>query len=349
MSLAPGAVSGQAQASLGAGVGSVRYPGGSRFATVALSPVFELEAPDVALTIGGSIASLPAGIWSSQGRADLWGSTPSVGGVRLALEGIGAGVTRTDGAWSSEAYGLAEVLWSARNGGVAVGGGPAAGWVVNDSQVTAFHGRGRAWWRNGAALYAVNVEPTRFLGAWFTDVSAGISLDINRVSASLWGGARLSAAYGSKGAGSAMIQYFALPNLAIEVGGGSYLPDPYQELPRAGYVTAGIRLFARHRSTPTRPATPVWPPLAPPRRGDSVVVRIRMEGAQAVAISGDWDNWGIHPMHPLGGGIWEWALKLTTGTYRFDLQVNGRDWVVPDGVALIKDRDGGMLALLVVR
>jgi hypothetical protein len=271
-----------------------------------------------------------------------------MGGVRLALEGNFAGVTRTDGGWSSSAFGVAEVLWSARSWGTAVGAGPSAGWIVNVPQVTAFRGRGRAWWRNGAMLYALNVEPTRFLGAWFTDITAGATLDRPRVSATIWGAARLSQAYGSKGAGSVTVQYFALPALALELGGGAYLPDPYQGLPRAGYLTAGIRLFAGRRVIPQRPATPVWPPLVPLRRSDSVVVRIRMEGARSLAIAADWDNWQVHPMSSLGGDIWEGAFKLAPGTYRFDLLVNGQDWVVPDGVAVDKDREGGMVALLVV-
>ncbi len=342
-------VSGQAQASIGVGLGSVRYPGGSSASTAAASPSFDIETPTISTGAVGSIASLPGGLWSSQGRAGLWGSIATgLGSARLAIEADGAGVTRSDGIWSGAASGLAEILWSARSWGIAVGAGPSAGWIVNTPQVTAFHSRGRAWFRSRGLTYAANVEPTHFLGAWFTDVTAGVTLDEPRAAVSIWGGARLSPTYGSKGAGSITVQYFVFPTLALELGGGAYLPDPYQGLPRAGYATAGFRFFARRRSVPERPATPVWSPLRPSRRGDSVVVRIRMEGARSVAIAGDWDNWQPHPMRTLGGDLWEDALVLPPGTYRFDLQVDNRDWVVPSGVAIESDRDGGMVALLAV-
>jgi AMP-activated protein kinase-like protein len=352
MSLTPGPVAAQAQASLGLGLGSVRYPGGSRLSTAAAVPAFELASPNFTTSIVGSFAYLPQGIWSSQGRADVWISSPAAfGGVRLAVEGIGAGVTRTDGAWSRAASALGEVLYAGRSWGVALGAGPSAGWVQNEPSVTAFHGRTRLWSRNGAATYAASIEPTRFLGAWFTDVGAGVQLDARQMTVSLWGGARLSSTYGSKGAGAIALQYFVLPNVAIELGGGNYLPDPYQDLPRAGYLTAGVRLFTSRRSPPTQATAPVWsaPPLTPPRRGDSLIVRFRMEGARSVAIAGDWDGWQLHRLRSLGGDIWEGAYVLPSGTYHFDLQVDDRDWVVPSGVAVVKDRDGGMVAILLVK
>jgi hypothetical protein len=346
----PGAVIAQTQASFGLGVGSVRYPGGSRSSTAAVSPTFEVATPTLTTTIAGSFASLPTGVWSSQGRAEVWVSTPAVlGGVRAALDGVGAGVSRTDGNWSRAAYGIVEILYAGRRGGIALGAGPSAGWVVNTPSVTAFRGRGRAWWRTGAMTYAASVEPTRFLGAWFTDVVAGVTVDSRQVTATVWGGARLSSTYGSKGGGGITLQYFALPDVAVEVGGGSYLSDPYQDLPRTGYVTAGVRLFTSRHSSPAQGTMPVWPPLTPPRRGDSVIVRFRMEGAHAVAISGDWDGWRVHGLRPLGGDVWEGAFVLPTGKYYFNLQVDDNEWVVPSGIAVISERDGGLVAVLLVR
>jgi hypothetical protein len=350
MSCAPVVVSAQTQASLGLGVGSVRYPGGSRLSTAAASPTFEVATPTFTTTIAGSFASLPLGIWSSQGRAEVWVSTPAVlGGVRAALDGVAADVSRTDGSWSRAAYGIAEVLYAGRRGGIAIGVGPSAGWVVNTPSVTALRGRGRAWWRTGDVTYATSVEPTRFLGAWFTDVGGGVTVDSRWMTATLWGSARLSSTYGSKGGGGITLQYFALPNAALELGGGSYLSDPYQDLPRAAYVTAGVRLFTSRHSLPAQGTMPVWPPLTPPRRGDSLIVRFRMEGAHAVAISADWDGWQVHGLRPLGADVWEGAFALPAGTYHFTLQVDDKEWVVPSGVAVSTDRDGGMVAVLLVR
>jgi AMP-activated protein kinase-like protein len=74
-----------------------------------------------------------------------------------------------------------------------------------------------------------------------------------------------------------------------------------------------------------------------------------MDGARSVAIAGDWDGWHPRALRSLGGDLWEGALGLSPGTYHFNLLVDGTEWVVPGGVAIVADRLGGMLALLTVR
>jgi len=89
-------------------------------------------------------------------------------------------------------------------------------------------------------------------------------------------------------------------------------------------------------------------PLVAQRRGDSVVVRFRMDAARSVAIAGDWNAWQPAPLRALGADVWEAALVLPAGTYHFNLLVDGTDWVVPGGVAVVSDGMGGLVALLTV-
>jgi hypothetical protein len=342
--------SGQSQASLGLGVSTARYAGGSSLSSAAISPTLELGAPNLSITAAGTLASLPLGVWSSQGRVDMWTATPAVlGGLRFGGEAISAGTTRTDGGWTAAAHGVAELLWDGRTWGVGLGAGPSGGWIADQPSVTALHTRARAWWRVGSVDYTVTVEPTRFLGAWFTDASVGMTATTGPVITSLWAVGRISSTYGSKAGGGASVQVFPVSNVAVELGAGSYLPDPYQGLPRAGYVTAGIRLFTTRR--PASPATrsPAWPPLIPERRGDSVVVRFRMESATSVAVAGDWDGWQPRSLESVGGELWMGTLVLPPGTYHFTLLVDGKEWVVPSGAAIVTDRLGGMVGVLVVR
>jgi hypothetical protein len=198
--------------------------------------------------------------------------------------------------------------------------------------------------------YGVSIEPTRFLGAWFTDATANATANAAAFVTSLWGTVRISSAYGSKAGGGVQLRIFPVSRLSLELGAGSYLPDPYQGLPQAGYVTAGLRLFASHRAPAPTPAPvrPTSPPLTPARRGDSVVVRFHMEGATSVAIGGDWDGWEPHALQRLAGDLFEGALALRSGTYHFTLLVNGTEWVVPRGVAIITDEAGEMVGVLVV-
>src|SRR6266851_1385568 len=163
----------QAQGSFGLGVGTVRYTGGTSVSTASFSPAWTFDSPNTTLSFAGTLASVPLGVWSSQGRADLWLSTPpAFGGLRFGLQGTAAGTARTDGDWTAATHGVAELLWAGQTWGVGIGAGPSAGWIANTSSVTALHTRARAWWQAGTLNYSVSLEPTRSLGAWFTDATA---------------------------------------------------------------------------------------------------------------------------------------------------------------------------------
>jgi hypothetical protein len=349
-----GAASARAQFSAGAGLATVRYAGGSSLSTPSLSSTLSYAAPTVTANLGSALALLPGNVLYSQGRADLWAATPPLGEpqLRLGVEGLWSGTARSDGSRTATAQGVVEALWSTPTWGLGVGGGPSWGWILaQPPSVTALHLRGRAWWQRGTTNTTVTVEPTRFFGAWFTDVTAGVTVtaENGKVVASVAVGGRLSRAYGSKGMGSAFLQYYVTPALAIEGGGGAYLSDPYQGFPRAGYITAGIRWFpATQPATAAAPPKHSSPPLVPDRRGDSLYVRIRMPGAKSVAIAGEWNHWVPAPLNALGNDLWEGVVTLPPGTYRFNVLVDGSDWVVPAGVATLSDGLGGLVALLVV-
>jgi hypothetical protein len=342
-----------AQLSVGAGLATVRYPGGSTLSTPSVSPTLLFAAPTFTANLGGGLSVLPGSVLYSQGRADLWAATPPLGEphLRLGVEGLWFGTARSDGGRTAAAQGVVEALWSTPSWGIGVGGGPSWGWILaQPPSVTALHLRARAWWQRGITSTTLTVEPTRFFGAWFTDVTAAITLSpaSGKVVASASVGGRLSQAYGSKGVGSAFLQYFVTPAFALEGGGGDYLSDPYQGFPRAGYVAAGVRWFPPGRHSATAAPAKTAPPLVPYRRGDSLFVRFRMPGAKSVAIAGDWNRWTPAPLRAIGDDLWEGRITLASGTYRFNLLVDANDWVVPAGVATLSDGLGGLVALLVV-
>ena len=349
----PVALHAQTQASLGVGVGTVRYSGGSSFSAGTVAPAVQLLSPSFYLGAGGSLSMLQDGVWAGQGRSDLWAAFPShrTTGARVAVSANVAASTRSDGVAAGAGSLVAELMWTAGRGGAAIGGGPGAGVIEGERGVTAPHLRARGWWLTGPAQLSLSAEPTRFLGAWYTDVVGGAAVDRGRVVGSVWASARLSKAYGSKGAASIALQYFVSPSLALEAAAGSYLADPFQGLPRAGFVSAGVRVHAAPRQLVPAPTVPrQLVPLVAQRRGggDSVVVRFRMEGARSVAIAGDWNAWQPVPLNPLGADVWEAALVLGPGTYHFNLLVDGTEWVVPGGVAVVPDGMGGLVAVLTV-
>ncbi|MEO6058325.1 MAG: glycogen-binding domain-containing protein [Gemmatimonadales bacterium] len=300
----------------------------------------------------GFLASLPAGAWAGHGRLHLWGTTPRVTGRwRLGAEGTLEGTTRTGGSWTSAAHGVGELLWSAPEWGFGLGAGPSAGWIANEPSVVALHTRARVWWqpggRAGGTKWQFSVEPTRFFGHWFTDVGAGVAVQRGPAVLSLGTETRLSSVYGSTAAGSAFLQLFVGPVVSLELGGGSYLREPYQGFPRGSFFSFGVRLGS------TRPVRAVAPkrlgPLVPHVRGNSLVVQFRFRDAYAVAIAGDWDGWLTHDLRRVGDDLWEGTFALARGLHHFNLLVDGRTWVVPSGVATVPDGLGGRVAVLLVR
>ncbi len=347
--LVPAAILAQVQASVGAGVGTVRSSGGTSFSSASLSPLVRVESSGFSFSAGGTLASLPRGVWSGQGRLNLWVATPPlVSRVRVAVEGTGSGTVRTDDLQSAAAHGVGEVLWAAPSWGVGFGAGPSAGWITGQPSVTAFHSRARFWGQWGTVRAALLAEPTHFLGAWFTDLSGGLTVRVGPATVSAWLFGRVSETYASRIAASAGLGLDLLPNLALEAGGGSYLPEPYEGLPGTRYMMAGLRWFTPRRGPPASVPQRSPPALRPERRGDSVAVRFLMPGARYVAIAGDWNDWQPAPLRSAGRDLWEGVLSVPAGTHRFTLLVNGTDWVVPGGVAVLPLERGGMVGVLVV-
>jgi len=348
LALLPVTLCAQRQASLGIGTGIVRYSGGSSFSALTLSPAAQRLSPWSFLGVGGSLSLLEGGAQAGQARVDLWALLARrERGIRPAISATASASTRSDGV----AAGSAAAVIEAMDHGVALGVGAVTGVIEQEPGVGALRIRGRTWWQHHTSptQLSLTTEATHFLGAWYTDVVGGVSYEGARTVGSLWLSGRFSKTYGSTGAASASLQYFLTPSIAVEASGGNYLRDPFQGLPRAGFITGGIRIFAAKRAAMTAPtpARPVLQPLvAIHRGGDTVAVRFRMPAARTVAIAGNWNAWTPAAMHGVGDDIWEAAMRLPPGTYYFSLIVDGQEWVVPGGVATIPDGMGGMIAVL---
>src|SRR5438093_1769306 len=345
LTAAPLVLAAQRQASVGAGTGVVRYAGGSSFSALTVAPAAQSLSSSLYLAANASVSLLERGVWASQGRGDIWSALAQRGRTRVAVSGTIGFSTRSDGV----AAGSGSALIEGVRDGVALGAGIVSGVIQHETGVAAFRARGRAWWQLGTPTQlSLTTEATRLLGAWYTDIVGGASFDGPRIVGSLWLSGRLSKT--STGAASATLQYFLTPTLAVEASGGKYLRDPYQGLPRAGFIPGGFRVFASRRamtpglSSPT-PA-PALQPLVAQHRGDTVVVRFHMPGANRLAIAGNWNAWTPAPLCAVGDEVWEAALQLAPGTYYFNLVVDGREWVVPGGVATIPDGMGGLIAVL---
>jgi len=348
----------QQPVSLGASTGFVRYAGGSSFSILTLAPAAQHFSPFIYLGAGGSASLLEGGIWAGQARTDLWAAlSRRTSGIRPAVSAMLAGSARTDGAEALSASAVLESIWTypqeRGDGGAALGIGAVTGAIEDVPGVTSLRLRGRGWWQvsGSPAQLSLTVEANRLFESWYTDVVGGVNYDRDRIVASAWLSGRLSAAYGSSGAASAAVLYYLSPTLALEASGGSYLADPYQGLPRAGFASGGIRIFTSPRALKTAPpppvpAQPILQPLIAQHRGDTLVVRFRMPQARAVSIAGNWNAWMPAPLRSVGDDVWEATLRLAAGVYYFNLVIDGEEWVVPGGVATVPDGMGGLMAVL---
>jgi len=342
--------SAQTDASVGFGLGTVRYPGGSSLGIASVSPSLQRTSAGQALTLGGTLAALPHGDWYAQARGALWIASPAIDSRwRLAADVALNGATGGDtGSASGSGQLLAEALWFNPDWGLALGGGPTSGWIAGALPATATHLRLRSWWQDpeGRLLVTGTLEPTRLLGAWFTDVGAGILTRRGSLEARLWVSARVSGVYGSKGAAFGSAELRLSPRVSLEASAGSVLPDPYQGFPRSAFIVAGARL---HLST--------WTPgsLAPrnalfsvTRRSNGVVIRLRPGERRTVAIAGDWNGWTATPLTKVGPNVWEIVVALQPGTYHYTVLLDGKAWTIPGGIPTVPDGMGSQVAVFTV-
>src|SRR5438445_720906 len=141
--LAPLALAAQRQASVGVGTGVVRYAGGSSFSALTVSPAAQSLSISRYLAVTGSVSLLEAGVWASQGRADIWSALTQLGNTRVAISGTIGFSTRSDGVAAGSGSALAEAV----RGDVAVGAGVVSGVIQQESGVAAFRLRGGPWRR----------------------------------------------------------------------------------------------------------------------------------------------------------------------------------------------------------
>ena len=337
----------QVDVSAGLGVGSIRYAGGTSVATATLSPAVAVSAPWGAGGGGVAVGPLEGGRWAAQLRGDGWASWRRDRTLRPAAALALDGSVQQSGPATGAIHLLGELVWVRDGGGAALGGGPSVGGITGTTAATAVRVRGRAWGRIGAATATAALEPQRLDAAWFTDVTLGIATPPGPVVVGAWLSGRVSEAYESRIAGSVSAQVTVARRLALEIAGGSYLPDLYQGFPASAFVTLGMRIALVGRPPATRWDGAPRPALAI-REGDRVVVRFRVPGAARVAIAGEWSDWLPLPLSPEAGDTWAIRVVLAPGVYRFSLIVDGSRWLVPPGIAVVHDGFGGVAGLLVV-
>lgn len=128
----------------------------------------------------------------------------------------------------------------------------------------------------------------------------------------------------------------------LEASAGSY-PRDLTGFTSGRYVNVGVRMLV------TRPRRAPASPVLTERAADGTTrVTFTVEGANSVAIAGEWNEWQPAALAAVGPGRWQAVLTLRRGAFRFSLVVDGDRWMVPAGVPKMPDGFGGEVGVLVI-
>jgi hypothetical protein len=241
-----------AQMTLGLAGGTVSYDNSPTTSSFSANPDLIITQPLFLFDANANGSQASDGLRVLQEGATFWGVTPDVAGP-LHLTGLleAEGIQPQGYNSSSSLLGFGEVAVAGAGGGFAVGVGGARG-AVGRSSVTALRTGARAWRSLGVGTLTATAQPTRLRGVWYTEY--GAQVEVEQGPWTLLGGATARTAYTLKtatGADStikasagadAMAIWHAGGRAALELTGGRYLSDPYQDLSPGWYFTAGIRL-----------------------------------------------------------------------------------------------------------
>lgn len=308
------------QALTGAGSLGMRVPLGSVFA-LAGSGVASITTTSFNATY--SSAELTPTLEASVGAATLFGGWHAASGTSTIRE-----VTPGSGSVFSNPVAGARAVTNSRSGVGAVFG------AVLDVD------------RSNGAKLAYREEHARVAGVSITDrVVTGI-VGTDRYALSAVAGMR-DAPDEQVGFGSATATIALARSVALQVAAGSYPSNRVTGTFGGSFASIGLSLRGIRRLDDENAAPVVRG--APALAAGAKRLAIRAPDAQRVEIAGDWNNWTPTPATPAADGNWYSDVRLQAGEHRYAFRIDGKRWMVPEGVPSIDDGFGGRSALATVR
>lgn len=322
--------------------------------SASVTPALEWRARTLFGRLSAGLTGFEGSQWAAQGRADLSVVGEPFGVLHpVRFEAVGFGQATYHSSDFRTVTSRVETrvhISSSRIGGW-VGALGGTGWASTDADLlAAIGGSAGLWVRSGPVQVLGSVSPIRLDGVWFSEVAGRLGIRHGALDLTGYVGWRDAAAGVEDDLwGGGIAQWWFTDRVALMFSGGRYGSDILQGLPGGRYLSVGIRL-ARGRpdvSTHEPLFRPVYTEDADGFRG----LRFDLDaGAEAVAVVGEWTGWEPVPMTPVPGrpGTWELAVDLPSGAYRFNLVLDGEEWIVPDGVMAVPDGYGGSVGVLVI-
>jgi hypothetical protein len=351
----------QPSLTLDAGGTGLRYGDSISAAGAAVTPALSVSRGLATLGAAATLSAFASGS-SWQGSLSASTFTPSFRSLSGEAGASLGGSGHEDGSRTGEMLGFARAH---------IIGNTAGGWTGA--------GLGRTWdgasWRN-----VRQVE----LGAWarlpragilvggvvpsavddtirYTDTQIAARWELARTELGLTAGYRSGSrlaeiADASRVWGGVSVIRWITPKTAIVAGAGSYPLDFTQGYPAGRYVTLGIRLSSTRHETPLAAAgdgaaasSDEIESFTTSRIGaNAVEFRVKASSARQIEIIGDFTQWSPVAMRSQGNGWWVVTLTVAPGTYEMNLRSDGGKWLVPPGLAAVRDESGGEVGMLTV-
>jgi hypothetical protein len=317
-----------------------------------LTSRFAWEGARATGTLDGTYTQFASGTWAAQAAGSIFGVrllTPNIG---LGLRAGGDGGYIQGGTWS--AIGSVGPVLALVSGPWIYTAAVEAGAVrrVDQASNAVFEGsvivrRVVGPWSVQGGIAATQAGATRF-----ADATLGLQFRAAALTLSGLAGARAGNLGGRpwyQGRAAVGVTSWA----TLEAEAGSY-PRDLSGFTEGAFVSVGVWLGGGVR----RRATTVLSASFPAPGGSGVAVEtvaaghqrvtFLVPGARNVAIAGEWNDWTPVTLERLDGARWRADLALSQGVHRFSLVVDGRRWMVPQGIATLPDDMGGRVGILVV-
>ena len=307
-----------AEAFGGTGSVGVRLPVGS---VLALAASGAASATTTSFNATYSSADVTPTFEATIGAATLFGGVHAVSGTSSIRE------ASVPGGVFSNPVGARDITTSRTSTGAVFGG------VVDVDRAS------------GAKL-GYREEHARVAGVAYTDRVATGTLGNDRMAVSGVAGLR-DAPDEQVGFGSITTTIALTRSVALQAAAGSYPSNRVTGTFSGSFASIGLsfRGFRRLDNDDDVPVVRGAPaPVAGVKR-----LSIKAAGAQHVEIAGDWNGWTPVAATQADDGTWYSDVRLQPGEHRFAFRIDGKRWMVPEGVASVDDGFGGRSALVIVR
>ena len=325
-----------------------------------LAPAFRYQRNGWSFGAAGTYAGYGQGAWSADGTVSGSYFSPSTRAIRPEISATASSTAGAFGASTDELGLQGRLHHIGRGGGIWAGGS-----IFRSSTGTAtLDGVGATlgvWRSSGPATVAITAEPEWASdGSAYADYSASAQVFLRRIQfqarATLRNWISMGAGHTEAGI-TAAAEVPLTADLAIVVGGGSYLGNVSQALPAGRFLTIGVRLGGGPSLPPRPPATTIDDHLVP-RLGATLTVAgtveglreisVRSPGAVRVEVEGDFTDWRPVALDPDGRGNWRGKFPILPGVHRLNVRVDGGEWGAPAGIPAEADEFGVTSGVLVV-